>query len=301
MELFSGKHAGKSNLELLQVLGHGLFWWGLMNQLYGWSGWLMQGAGEKIACRLRGQLFDRLIQQDVKWIAQKGADDLYKTLMQRTDNIQRVFTCEIPELVNMVANLVTNIGLLWIRRPRLCAFGFGMFAFQNIGFGIFDTMAQVAQDHDDVAEEIKDNALEVLQNFRIVRAFARENREKQAFDKSIRQKLVMKLSDYVSFVTDFGSWFTGEFAFQAAYMYGGVLVNLKYILAEEVREAVSKTFRASWPLYQLKRRLKTKMTFAEDAEAVLEALERPPAIPFEDTSKHNPLPSEAGLLLRNLT
>ncbi|CAE7209663.1 ABCB10 [Symbiodinium necroappetens] len=292
MTLFSGKHAGKSNSELLGILSQGLLLWGLVNQLFDWSRWLMESAGDKIGCRLRGELFERLIQQDVKWISQKGADELYRTLMQRTDNVQRVFTRDIPELLNMVSNLITNVGLLWFRKPRLCAFGFGMFAFQNIGFGIFDAMLQVAQDHDAVTEEIKENALEVLQNFRIVRAFAREDREKQAFLKSIRQKLTRKMSSYVSFLTDIGSWFTGEFAFQVAYMYGGTLVNLNYIGAEEVREAVGKVFKTTWPLYRLKHRLRTKTTFAEDAEAVLEALKRPPAIPFEDTSKHNPAPAE---------
>lgn len=55
---------------------------------------------------------------------------------------------------------------------------------------------------------------------------------------------------------------------------------------------MGKVFKTTWPLYRLKHRLRTKMTFAADAEAVLEALERPPAIPFEDTSKHNPAPAE---------
>ena len=292
MQLCSGKHVGKTNAELFGIVGQGLLLWGLVNQLFDWSRWLMESAGDKIGCRLRGQLFERLIQQDVKWISQKGADELYKTLMQRTDNVQRVFTREIPEILTMVSNLITNIGFLWLRKPRLCAFGFGIFAFQNMGFGIFDAMQQVAQDHDSVTEDIKENALEVLQNFRIVRAFGREGREKQAFLKSIRQKLMVKISNYVGFVTELGSWLTGEFAFQVAYMYGGTLVNLKYIGADEVRETVSNVFKSTWPLYRLKRRLQTKMTFTEDAEAVLEALERPPDIPFEDTSKHNPAPSE---------
>lgn len=37
-------------------------------------------------------------------------------------------------------------------------------------------------------------------------------------------------------------------------------------------------------------KLTNKSTFVEDAEAVLEALERPPDIPFEDESKYNPEP-----------
>eukprot|EP00438_Fugacium_kawagutii_P021291 Skav223662 [mRNA] locus=scaffold2794:41408:51404:+ [translate_table: standard] len=78
--------------------------------------------------------------------------------------------------------------------------------------------------------------------------------------------------------------FVSEFTFQVAYMYGGTLVNLNYIAASEVKDAVSKSFRAVWPLYQLRRQLTNQSTFMEDAALVLEALERPPEIPFADES-----------------
>ena len=41
-----------------------------------------------------------------------GADELYKTLMKRTENVQRVFTGQIPQLITMTSNLVMNIGHL---------------------------------------------------------------------------------------------------------------------------------------------------------------------------------------------
>ena len=46
------------------------------------------------------------------WWTLPGADDLYKTLMNRTDNVQRVFTGEIPRLITMTSNLIMNIGHL---------------------------------------------------------------------------------------------------------------------------------------------------------------------------------------------
>lgn len=61
--------------------------------------------------------------------------------------------------------------------------------------------------------------------------------------------------------------FVSEFTFQVAYMYGGILVNLNYIKATEVKDAVSKSFRAVWPLYQLRRQLTHQSTFMEDAAA----------------------------------
>lgn len=39
--------------------------------------------------------------------------------------------------------------------------------------------------------------------------------------------------------------FVSEFTFQVAYMYGGMLVNLEYIAASEVKDAVMKSFRTS--------------------------------------------------------
>ena len=68
---------------------------------------------------LQEQLFQKLIEQDVKWIQKKGADELYKTLMKRTDNVQRVFTTEIPQLITMTSNLVMNIGHL-VDKSRVC-------------------------------------------------------------------------------------------------------------------------------------------------------------------------------------
>lgn len=287
-DLFSGKHVGKSNKDLLRILGHGLMIWGTVNQLFRNGQMLMENSGKRIGCRLQEQLFQKLIQQDVKWIQQKGADELYKTLMKRTENVQRVFTGQIPQLITMTSNLVMNIGLLWFSKPRLCAFGFGMFAFQNIGNSVFDNILRVARDHDQKVEEVKENALEVLQNFRTVRAFGREEKEKQAFRMSMMQALRVRFSDIVDKFTDMGCWFVSEFTFQVAYMYGGMLVNMDYIAATEVKDAVSKSFRAVWPLYQLRRQLTNQSTFLEDAAAVLEALERPPEIPFADESMFNP-------------
>jgi len=286
-DLFSGKHVGKSNKDLLRILGHGLMIWGTVNQLFRNGQMLMENSGKRIGCRLQEQLFQKLIQQDVKWIQQKGADELYKTLMKRTENVQRVFTGQIPQLITMTSNLVMNIGLLWFSKPRLCAFGFGMFAFQNIGNSVFDNILRVARDHDQKVEEVKENALEVLQNFRTVRAFGREEKEKQAFRMSMMQALRVRFSDIVDKFTDMGCWFVSEFTFQVAYMYGGMLVNMDYIAATEVKDAVSKSFRAVWPLYQLRRQLTNQSTFLEDAAAVLEALERPPEIPFADESMFN--------------
>jgi len=287
-DLYMGKHVGKSNRELIQVVGHGLLLWGAHHNLYTNSHLLMKTSGKRIGCRLQEDLFQKLIQQDVKWIQQKGADDLYKTLMNRTDNVQRVFTGEIPRLITMTSNLIMNIGMLWFSKPRLCAFGFGMFAFQNIGNSLFDNILRVAQDHDCKVEEVKENALEVLQNFRTVRAFGREEKEKQSFHTCMAQALRVRFSDFVDKFTDFGCWFVSEFTFQVAYMYGGMLVNLEYIAASEVKDAVMKSFRAVWPLYQLRRQLTNKSTFMEDAAAVLEALERPPDIPFADDRMFSP-------------
>ena len=50
-------------------------------------------------------------------------------------------------------------GFLWFSKPRLCAFGFGMFAFQNIGNSVFDNILRLAQDHDQKLEEVKDSFL----------------------------------------------------------------------------------------------------------------------------------------------
>ena len=66
--------------------------------------------------------------------------------------------------------------------------------------------------------------------------------------------------------------FVSEFTFQVAYMYGGMLVNMDYIAATEVKDAVSKSFRAVWPLYQLRRQLTNQSTFLEDAATSVECL-----------------------------
>lgn len=287
-DLASGVHGGKSTKELFQVLFKGLMLWGSVNQGFTLSHAIIENAGKKIGGRLREGLFDNLMKQDVKWISQKGAEELHKTLLQRTDKIETMFTREIPGLVKMVTDFAINIGLLWLKRPRLCVFGFGIFAFQNTNSGIWDTIHSVAQDHDAKQEEVQANVLEVLQNFRVVRAFVREEKEKEAYRKTLWASLHIKRSDIVERFTGLGSWFGYEFSFQLAYLYGGMLVNLGQILPAEVKDVVSKAFKSMYPLYQLQWRLSRKSTFAEDAAAVLEALERRPDIPYEDDTKYNP-------------
>eukprot|EP00931_Biecheleriopsis_adriatica_P046135 TRINITY_DN2647_c0_g1_i2.p1 TRINITY_DN2647_c0_g1~~TRINITY_DN2647_c0_g1_i2.p1 ORF type:complete len:1100 (+),score=216.01 TRINITY_DN2647_c0_g1_i2:53-3301(+) len=287
-DLISGKHLGKSNEELVKVLMKGLVLWGATNQLFSWANVVISDAGRKIGARLKEQLFECLMKQDVKWITKKGANDLYKTLTQRTENIQRMFTSEVPGVVRMCTDFTMNIGVLWLTRPKLCAFGFGMFAFQNMTCPFFDGIHQIVADHDPKEKEVKENAQEVLQNFRTVRAFNREGREKQAFSKFLSQGARLLPSHFVEKLTDLGTWFSYEFTFQVAYLYGGMLVNMGDVKAEEVKDVVQKAFKSTWPLYQLRRRLLNKSTFAEDADAVLEALERPPEIPFEDETNYNP-------------
>eukprot|EP00931_Biecheleriopsis_adriatica_P046134 TRINITY_DN2647_c0_g1_i1.p1 TRINITY_DN2647_c0_g1~~TRINITY_DN2647_c0_g1_i1.p1 ORF type:complete len:1098 (+),score=203.66 TRINITY_DN2647_c0_g1_i1:53-3295(+) len=285
-ELLSGKHVGKSNEELVKVLMEGLVLWCASDQLNQWARAVISDAGRKIGARLKEQLFECLMKQDVKWITKKGANDLYKTLTQRTMNIRRMFTREVPDVVKLCTDFTMNIGVLWLTQPKLCAFGFGMFAFRWMTCPFFDGIHQIVADHDPKEKEVKENAQEVLQNFRTVRAFNREGREKQAFSKFLSQGARLLPSHFVEKLTDLGIGLIQNLTRKVAFLYGGKLAHMGGVKAEEVKDVVGKVFGSIFKLSQL--RQLNKSTFAEDADAVLEALERPPEIPFEDETNYNP-------------
>ena len=93
----------------------------------------------------------------------------------------------------------------------------------------------------------QENALEVLQNFRTVRAFGREHKEKQAFDKCKAQELQSQFSDYVDKITDLGCWFPRSSGRQMLAVFSPTLVLVLWGLKKNGRRLESVV---NWALFE---------------------------------------------------
>ncbi len=148
-------------------------------------GWGKAHCSESVIRRLRNQLFCHLQRLSFKYHDTSQRGELVQRVTSDVDTLRRFFANQFPDVAHIFFQFSINLGILLYLEWRLALLstivvpligGLSFFFFHKI-FGAYDAF-QVEEGH--LSNQIQEN----LGGIRVVRAFARQDWEKERFDKT---------------------------------------------------------------------------------------------------------------------
>ncbi|MBN2626780.1 MAG: ABC transporter ATP-binding protein [Spirochaetales bacterium] len=227
---------------------------------------------EEIARTIRDRVFDHLQRLSFSYHDTNKTGELIQRSTSDVDTVRRFYADQIPGLANTLFLFLINFAILLTLEWRLALFSviaipliilLSWFFFGKI-FSAYDKF----QDHEgNMTARIQEN----LNGIRVVRAFARQDWEKENF-RRINQKqldLGYRLNFWDSFYWPFGHGVCG-FQFAATVFVGGVMA-IRGTISPGTFIAFSSMINALiWPMQELGRSLKevskSYVSFARIAE-----------------------------------
>ncbi len=148
--------------------------------------WLFTLAGERVVARLRRDLYDRIIAQEIGFFDAQRTGELLNRLSTDTSMIQSGVTVNISMALRFFVQAVGSIGILVWTSWELTAVMLGVVPFVAVGAMLFGrsvrTLSKTTQDALAGASEVAD---ETLGNIRTVRSFAREKFETDRYGSKV--------------------------------------------------------------------------------------------------------------------
>ena len=223
----------------------------------------LQGLGksktsEKIARTIRNRVYDHLQRLSFRYHDENKTGELIQRSTSDVDTVRRFYADQIPGLCNTTFLFLINFSLLLTMEWRLALFSviaipiiilLSWYFFGKI-FGAYDKF----QDHEgDMTARIQEN----LNGIRVVRAFARQDWEKENFRRINKKQLELgyRLNFWDSFYWPFGHAVCG-FQFAATLLVGGIMAINGTITAGTFIAFSSMINALIWPMQELGRALK---------------------------------------------
>ncbi len=249
----------------------------------------LQGLGksktsEKIARTIRNRVYDHLQRLSFRYHDENKTGELIQRSTSDVDTVRRFYADQIPGLCNTTFLFLINFTLLLTLEWRLALFSViaipVIILLSWLFFGKIFSAYDKFQDHEgDMTARIQEN----LNGIRVVRAFARQDWEKENFRRinSKQLELGYKLNFWDSFYWPFGHAVCG-FQFAATLFVGGIMAINGRITAGTFIAFSSMINALIWPMQELGRALKevskSYVSFAriseildEDQEDLVEA------------------------------
>jgi len=143
-------------------------------------------AGERVVARLRNDLYNHLLVQDLSWHDSMKTGDLVSRLGTDTTLIQGLTTGSLPEIVINLIKVVACITLMVIISPKLAGLTFAVVLFllvTVVPFGAY--IGSLAKKYNDALADAAGKSTEALGSMRTVRSFAAEKKEAARYTSKI--------------------------------------------------------------------------------------------------------------------
>ncbi|HMV65261.1 MAG TPA: ABC transporter transmembrane domain-containing protein [Myxococcota bacterium] len=140
--------------------------------------WLFTLAGERVVTRLRQQLYEAIIRQDIAFFDEVRTGELTNRLASDTAVLQNTVTVNISMLLRFTAQVIGGIGLLAWMSPTLTGLTMLIVPVVAVGATVFGrTIRGLSKEVQDALARSTEVAEESLSGVRTVRAFAAEGAE----------------------------------------------------------------------------------------------------------------------------
>ncbi|KAH8396367.1 hypothetical protein KR222_009288, partial [Zaprionus bogoriensis] len=226
--VFNMDQMPEESLEKLRSLSAGLFVLFLIGGLANFSRVYLFGAASlRIVRRLRSNLYQSMLLQEISWFDTKGSGELVNRLSNDTFFVGSSLSQNVSDGLRSLAMICVGSSMMIYTSPKLAlvsALVVPGVASLAIFYGRY-VRSITRQELDKYAELMK-HAEERLANAKTVKTFSREQREVEDFNTMLDSAMVIGFKETKARSMFFGSTgFTGNVIIIAVLYYGGTLVT----------------------------------------------------------------------------
>ena len=248
---------------------------------------LFTSAGERVVTRLRKELFEHLLGQEIAFFDDHKTGELTSRLSADTTLVQNAVSVNISMGLRFGAQVLGAIGFLVYTSPRLTAVMLGVVPPVALGAVAYGRRVQkLAREAQDALARANEVAEETIAGIRTVRAFAAERAEGNRYSTAVWAafgvvwRRILTSAAFMS-VTSFAS-FT---ALALVLWYGGRLVERGQMTPGGLTSFLIYTLTVALSLGGMSELWADLMRASGAAERVFELLDRQATIPLSDGAK----------------
>lgn len=240
-------------------------------------------AGERAVNRLRKQLFERVLSQEIGFFDQRRTGELTSRLSSDTTVLQGAVSGNISMVLRNAVLVVGGIALLVYTSPKLTLVMLSVVppvAFGAVAYG--RRVRKLAREVQDALARSGEVADESISGIRTVRSFAAEKAEVARYGAAVTEALALARKRIVAAATFMGG--SSFFAYSSAVLvlwYGGRLVMDGSMTVGGLTSFIVYSMFVAFSLGTLSDLWAEFMKAGGASERVFELLDRVPAIPIE--------------------
>ncbi len=237
-------------------------------------------AGERTVTRLRGDLYRRILDQEVAFFDAERTGELMNRLSGDATILQSAVSANISMALRNLVQALGGIGLLFITSPVLAAMMIGVvpaIAVSAVAYG--RRVRRLSKEVQDRLADAGAIAEESLSGLRTVRSFAAEGVEHGRYQRSLAEafdltkKRTLASATFLAFVS-----FAGYAAAALVFWYGGKLVSTGHMSVGQLTSFLIYTLIVGFALGGLADLWADFMKALGAADRVFTLLDRTPAI-----------------------
>ncbi len=241
-------------------------------------------AGERIVSKLRGDLYQSLLSQEIGFFDTQKTGELSSRLSSDSAVLQNTVTASLSMVLRNLMIAVGALGMLFYISPKLTLMMMGVVppvALSAVYYG--RRVRKLSRESQDALARASDVAVESLGGIRTVRGFAAEKKEVSRYRGAIEDSLVLafkriKLSTAFFGIAFFAAFAAGDFVFWK----GARMMASGELTPGDLMSFLFYTMQMAFGLAALAELWTDVQRAAGAAERVFDLLHRKPQIPAND-------------------
>ncbi|KYF72177.1 ABC transporter ATP-binding protein [Sorangium sp. So ce388] len=261
---------------------------------------LFTTAGERVVARLRSQLFQHLLRQEVAFFDDHRTGELTNRLASDTTVLQSAVSLNVSMALRFVASVIGGVAFLFYTSPRLTLLMLAVVPVVALGSVAYGRrVRRLSRSVQDALARASEVAEEALSGIRTVRAFAGEKREEDRYAGRVAEsfelarKRIRASGSFMGVVM-----FAGYSAVALVLWYGGHLVVAGRLTLGGLTSFLVYTIVVAFALGGLSDLWADFMKATGAVERIFELLDRQPAM--ADTGGLQPASVQGGLELQRV-
>lgn len=149
--------------------------------------WIFSLTGQRVVARLRSQLFENIIKQEISFFDTTRTGELTNRLSSDTQVLQTAITVNMSVLLQYLLQITGSLAVMFVLNPSLTGVLLGVVPLVSLGavqYGRF--VKNLRQNFQDILAKASSTAEEAISNVRTVRSFAGEKKTVESYESQIQ-------------------------------------------------------------------------------------------------------------------
>jgi ATP-binding cassette subfamily B protein len=238
-------------------------------------------SGERVVARLRGELFARLLDQEIAFFDETKTGELTNRLASDTTVLQNTVSVNISMGLRFIVSILGGVALLFYTSPGLTLLMLAVVPAIALGAVAYGRrLRKLSRDAQDALAQSSEVAEEALSGIRTVRAFTAEPSEVRRYEAAVGRSFDLARTRAQVGAAFMGAVsFAGYAALAVVLWWGGVLVARGAISPGGLTQFLIYSLLVAFSLGGLSDVWADFMKASGSAERIFELIDRKPAIP----------------------